>query len=118
MKHTVNESQFRDAFMDYGRSNNFSYAGLGELYEYLVNLEDDLGEEFELDVIALCCDYSEYTIEELESAYGYMTDDETDDWDLEDWADFLEDHTIVIPVSYRNSIAPDMNTESLIIQDF
>lgn len=57
MKQTVTLSQFRDAFSS--RPDNFSYEGLGVLYDYLTQLEDDCGIELELDVIGLCCDYSE-----------------------------------------------------------
>jgi hypothetical protein len=39
-------------------------------------LEDDTGEEMELDVIALCCDFAEYRVEELMDEYGYLMDDE------------------------------------------
>ena len=42
------------------RKNQFSYEGLRALYEYLVNLEDDIGGEFEFDPIALRCEYTEY----------------------------------------------------------
>jgi hypothetical protein len=116
MKQTITESQFRDAFHDI-RPNNFSYAALGELYEWLEQYEEDTETEVELDVIAICCDFSEYTLEELQNDYGYM-DEDSKEWDLDEWAEFLNDHTIVIPVSYHNSIVPELDTESLIIQAF
>lgn len=116
MKQTITESQFRDAFRDI-RPDNFSYAALGELYEWLEQYEEDTDTEVELDVIAICCDFSEYTLEELQNDYGYM-DDDSKEWDLDEWAEFLNDHTFVIPVNYHNSISPDMNVESLIVQAF
>lgn len=67
MYQNVNFHRFQDAFQYMGRSDNFSYEGLQGLFAYLEQLEDDLGEKFELDVIALCCEYSE--IEEDEEAY-------------------------------------------------
>ena len=60
MKQDVNKSQFADAFRSAGRQDQFSYAGLNALFGYLENLGDDIGEEIELDVIALCCEYSEH----------------------------------------------------------
>ena len=60
MKTTINEYQFEQAFRDAGRGDNFSYAGLQALFEYLQSYEDDGGEEIELDVIALCCEFTEY----------------------------------------------------------
>ena len=86
MKTTVSKSDFRDAFRDYNREENFTYEGLGALYDYLTELEEDTGEEMELDVIAICCDFSEYgDLEEIQSEYS----------DIEDLDD-LRDHTTVI----------------------
>ena len=89
MRRTVNVYDFRQAFVDYDRAENFSYAGLEALFEYLVSLEEDTGEEMELDVIGICCDFSEYeNIKEFQENYGdeYQT--------IED----IEDQTTVIPV--------------------
>lgn len=58
MKDTTTFSTFHDAFLAI-RPDNFSYHGLTALYDYLVALEEGCGFEFELDVIAFCCDYSE-----------------------------------------------------------
>ena len=66
---SVNESLFVDMFRKYNRLDNYSYEGLSELYEYLVNLSDDLGEPIELDVIGLCCDYYESTAQEIVNDY-------------------------------------------------
>tara|TARA_R110000868_G_scaffold113261_1_gene304143 strand:- start:245 stop:571 length:327 start_codon:yes stop_codon:yes gene_type:complete len=58
MKKTINRHEFRNAFNAI-RPENFSYEGLELLFDYFEQLEDDLGEEIEMDVIAICCDYSE-----------------------------------------------------------
>ena len=71
MQQTINEYQFRDAFHKRGRGKQFSYDGLTALYDYLEQLEDGMGEEIELDVIALCCEYEEYEcLEDFQWAYG------------------------------------------------
>jgi hypothetical protein len=59
MKQTVHFEDFYQAFKS-SRANQFSYEGLKTLYENLVRYEEDCGNEFDLDVIALCCEYSEY----------------------------------------------------------
>jgi len=59
MKQTVHFEDFYQAFKS-SRPNQFSYEGLKTLYENLVRYEEDCGNEFDLDVIALCCEYSEY----------------------------------------------------------
>ena len=71
MIRTINQYDFIDAFRKMGREESFSYNGLVALYEYLEMLEDDLGQEIELDVIALCCEYTEYdNLEEFQADYG------------------------------------------------
>ena len=71
MKTNVNLSDFRDAFQSHDRKN-FSYAGLEALYNWLIDIEEDSGEEWELDVIALCCEYSEHeTALDCAREYGY-----------------------------------------------
>lgn len=82
MKTTVTLSAFRDEFKAI-RPDNFSYEGLGILFQYFEDYEEITGEEMELDVIAICCEYSESTWQEIESAYVIdMEDIEDDDEDL------------------------------------
>ena len=69
MKTTVNFSEFCDAFEL--RKENFSYGGKRALFDYLEQYEEDTGQEIELDVISLCCGYSEYkTLQEFQDNYG------------------------------------------------
>ena len=80
MKQTVTETMFIDEFQAI-RPRNFSIAGLRALFAHLEELET-MGEEMELDVIALCCDFSEYpdamtAAEDL----GFQSDDEQDAFD-------------------------------------
>ena len=60
MKTTVNFSNFVDAFRDAGRVDQFTYEAKHALFDWLEEFEADTGEEIELDVIALCCEYTEY----------------------------------------------------------
>lgn len=57
MKTTINFWQFREAFTRMDRQNNFPGNGLAVLWDYFEQLEEDLGEELELDVLAVCCEY-------------------------------------------------------------
>ena len=89
----VSEYDFKEAFKI--RKGNFSYEGLNALYEYLTNFEEETEKEMELDVIAFCCDYSEYKdLKEFQTDYGkeYKT--------IED----IEDETQVIPVGEKGFI--------------
>tara|TARA_R100000742_G_C4274710_1_gene94831 strand:- start:966 stop:1262 length:297 start_codon:yes stop_codon:yes gene_type:complete len=70
MKQSINEYDFRNAFIKL-RPDNFTYEGLTALYNHLEDLEQDTGQEIELDVIALCCDFSEYeNLEEYKKNYS------------------------------------------------
>ena len=90
MKTTVTRYDFYDAFRRMGRSDSFSYSGYKALYEYLVELEDDTGIEFELDVIEICGEYSEYaTALEAAQEYGY----DSEEIDCLEW---LRDRTTTI----------------------
>lgn len=88
MKTTVNLNDFRDAFQKMGRGDDFSLEGLKALFDYFVEQEQATGEEMELDVIAICCDYTEY--DNLEAMIREHDDLKT----LEDF----EEATEVIPV--------------------
>lgn len=71
MKQTINCYQFEQAFITMGRENNFSYVGRKALFDYLEEYEDSTGEEIELDVVALCCEYTEYAnVKEFADAYS------------------------------------------------
>ena len=97
MKQAVYLHDFTDAFRDI-RPNNFTYAGLAAMYEYLEQLEDDTGEEFELDVISICCDFSEYhSAQEAYNEYNSEAADGDDEDEREAFAlDWFQDRTSTI----------------------
>ena len=88
---TVSESIFHDEVLAI-RKNNFSYKGRKALFEYLSELEGESENTIELDVIALCCEYSEDSNENHLSNYGLDSMEE------------LEEHTTVIRVDDETSI--------------
>ena len=61
---------FRDAFRRMDRVDQFSYEGAQLLFDYLESYEQDTGERIELDVIALCCDYTEDDAEAIAQSYN------------------------------------------------
>ena len=74
MKKSVSITDFMDAF-EKMRPSNFTYEGLECLYNYLIDYEQDTDTEIELDVIALCCDYSEYkNLDEYRKSYSSIKD--------------------------------------------
>ena len=71
MYQEITQSQFIDAFRDYNREDNFSYEGLCALYDWLHEVYEGSKQGFELDVIGLCCEFSEYSdIDEIAENYA------------------------------------------------
>lgn len=89
MKQSINQSQFIDAFRDYGREDNFSYPGLCALYDWIEELDESCGTETE-----------------LAETYGYLFEDDMPET-MEEWCDKLNDHTMVIQIDGSNIIIQD-----------
>ena len=98
MKTTVSAIDFIDAFRRMGRTDQFSYAALRALFDHIEEMEDGTGEEYELDVIALCCEWQEFKTA-LEAAVEYGFDegeDEDEDAREEAALDWLQEQTQVV----------------------
>ena len=95
----INFSNFVEEFEKYNREYQFSYEGKKALFKYLSQLADDIGKPIEIDIIGLCCEFTQY--ENLQQFNDYYN------LDLEDIED-IEHYTVVIPI----------DNESFIIQDF
>ena len=104
MKQTINFYQFSDAFKSL-RPDNFSYDGLQLLFEHLENLKEEMQQEIELDVIAICCDYSEDTIDNIASNYDIDLPDYLEEDDIAEYvSEQLEKETIVVGITDNNTI--------------
>lgn len=97
MKQSISSNQFHDAFMSI-RPDNFSYEGLNALHSMLESYEEDTGEEIELDVIAICCDYTEYTFDEAKEQYSNI-DGVSEAEDMSELMEAFSDHTQIIHVN-------------------
>ena len=93
----VTQSDFCRAFKI--REDNFSREGLEALYDHLVGIAEDTGQPIEFDVIALCCEYTEY------ESFEKLLKDHPDIRDMED----LKDNTTVIEIE---------DSDAFIIGDF
>ena len=84
MYQSVGFNEFRDAFRACGRLDQFTNEGMRVLFEHLAQVEEDTGDEMELDVIALCCEWYESSTAEL--VEDNSVDIDPDDMDaVEDW---------------------------------
>lgn len=119
MNKNVSEYTFRDAFTGSDTyKHNFTYEGLTALYEYLTEYEESTGEEIEFDMVALCCEYSEYP-----SAVN-CCDDIGADYDFEQTIDELSKEEIQEEMEEQALKYLQDNTQvvkfddGIIIQDF
>lgn len=98
----ISFNDFLEEFIKYGREDNFSYQGKKALFNYLEELSEDLGEPIELDVISICCDFTEYeTLEQFNADYGHSIGE-----DIEDIED-IRDYTTVIKIDEKAFIIQD-----------
>lgn len=112
MKTTITSASFVQAFRDMGRMDNFSREGLEILFDYFEQYEQDCGVEMELDVVAICCDFSESSIENIIQDYGIdvsEADDVTDEQDKLDIIqeivlEYLHDNTSVVGVTSSGDV--------------
>lgn len=96
--------QFEDAFKEANRSDQFSWEGMKALFTWLEEYSENTGENVDLDVVALCCDYTECeSIDEFMDQYGKHSDidmqefsEASDDEQLDMIRDYLDGCTIVI----------------------
>ena len=107
MKITVTESMYCEQFKRI-RPDNFSRAALEALFAHFEEMERDQGEEMELDVIAICCDWTEYdSALEAAEAYGFepkASDDERADTSEREALEFLQDNTTVLDLSVNGVV--------------
>lgn len=96
MKTTVDIYSFRAAF-ERLRPSNFSYEGLEVLFDYLEEYEESCGQEMELDVIGICCDFSEDTWLNIAEYYSIDLEGCVDDEErMEKVKEYLEDEGVFV----------------------
>jgi hypothetical protein len=102
---TVHKTQFIDAFKSWDTyANNFSYEGLELLYNYFDDM--DAQEPIGLDVVAICCEFCEMSLDEVLSNYDVTdetlnTDNETELLELA--TDYLEENTFLVGLTSDNT---------------
>jgi hypothetical protein len=98
MKQSINFSAFVDAFHAHDRYDQFGYQALRVIFDYLEQYEQDCNEELELDVIAICCDYSTDHYKDIADNYKIDLSEAEGDEDAEKEIvlDYLNDNTMVL----------------------
>jgi hypothetical protein len=93
MIQTINSSDFMHAFHSHNRYDQFGYEALNILFEYFEEVNPDM----ELDVIALCCEYSHESWRGIASDYDIDVEGITDDDEGEEIVrEWLNEHTVIV----------------------
>lgn len=82
--------KFVKIFKESVRYDQFSLKGLELIYNELTQIEEETGHRIELDVIALCCDWSETTIENCFCDTGYTVGE------LEEYTTVLQKDDVIV----------------------
>ena len=115
-----NSYQLEELFAQCGRREHFSYYGYQALYNYFEELSDEIGQDYQVDVIALCCDFTEYADwEEVYGEYAYSFNKEEKTWnelsedEQEEFKEWVHDNTIILECTdYKD------NLQGIILQCF
>lgn len=119
IKETVNDSRFTDVLMS-DEYAHWSYGATKALHDYYEQLSEDIGEDIELDRVAIRCDWNEYAsalecVKEYnpEYAQNVLVDDETA---AREW---LEERTQVLDVENIDTSADTYQTiKSILVMQF
>lgn len=93
MKQSVNFSDFIDAFRAHDRYDSYGYEALKVIFEYLEQYEEETGQEIELDVIAICCDYNAEHYTAIASNYSIDLDGLDDDEAKQAVIEYIQDNS-------------------------
>ena len=120
IKETVNGSHFTDVLLadEYA---SWSYGATKALFDYYDQLSEDIGEDIELDRVAIRCEWTEYdSARECASDYGYtpnlnahLSDDDIEA-DAREW---LEERTTVLDVE-NTDFANHCKIKSILVMQF
>jgi len=98
MYQTINRYDFHNAFKAMGRETQFSFEAKDLLYDFLEEDEKNTDDGIELDVVSLCCEYSEEHYKDIFNGYDIIceSDEPTDEEVKQTVIEYLIDNTFYI----------------------
>lgn len=96
MKTTVSKYDFERAFVEADRKENFSYEALDLLFDYFEEYEESTGQEIELDVISICCEYNENNSENIIKNYSIDVEGMDEEEKIDAVREYLEENTQLV----------------------
>lgn len=115
LTYSLDASEFSNLFDQFGRGDNFTLNARHTLFTCLDDLSDDIG-DIEIDIIAICCEWSEYTVDELTESYSHMVDldDDLDDGErFDEVLKAVKGNTTVVEVEQGS-----VNENTYLVMDF
>lgn len=100
MKQSVNFSAFVDAFIRFDRYGQFGYEALKVIFDYLEQYEDETGQEIELDVISICCDFSAENYTDIAQNYSIDIDGLDEDEAKSVVIEYIQDNSSYLGEAY------------------
>ena len=105
---TLSKSSFIDAFKQSSRKDQFSYEALGAIFDCLEEYSDSTGEPVELDIVAICCEWSEAHWSDIAREYSVdlndFADDEDDDERIQAVYETISDQTTMLDLGDGNFV--------------
>ena len=105
---TLSKSSFIDAFKQSSRKDQFSYSALEAIFDYLEEYSDSTGEPVELDIVAICCEWSEAHWSDIAREYSVdlndFADDEDDDERIQAVYETISDQTTMLDLGDGNFV--------------
>ena len=105
---TLTKSSFIDAFKQSSRKDQFSYEALGEIFEYMEEYSANTGESIELDIVSICCEWSESHWSDIAREYSIdlndFADDEDDDERIQAVYETISEQTTMLDLGNGNFV--------------
>jgi hypothetical protein len=90
---TVDSSELYHMACKMGRGDNFSYNGWQAIGDYLEEISNNTGEDMEVDIIAICCEYA--MAESVEDAFMQFDHEHGIDLPtMEEWQELDEEEKL------------------------
>lgn len=101
---TLQASDLYNLACNMDRGHNFGFNGWNAIGEYLEELSDDTGEDYEVDIVGICCDYSmSESVDDFWNEYGKYSSIDPEEWEemdeeekLEAIEEYLQDNASVV----------------------
>jgi hypothetical protein len=101
---TLTVHDFHEAFRNSERRDQFSFDAQRLLFNYFEQVEEDTGEQIELDIIAICCEYTEENVRDVAEYYNIDIKNIAEDDILQAVLDFIQEATSVVGVTVDKKI--------------